>query len=145
MNLDDIHLEWEKDTDIDPANLTEESRKIPKLHAKYYRYYTYEHGIKRKLEADLKRLYVLRTEWYDGSMAEEDLKELGWEPCLKRIPKGYVRDTLEADSLIIKMKLKIGDQAEKVDLIENIIKSINNRGFLIKSMIDFERFRTGAM
>ena len=43
------------------------------------------------------------------------------------------------------MKLKIGDQAEKVELLENIIKSINNRGFLIKSMIDFERFRTGAM
>jgi len=145
MNLDDIHLEWEQDTDIDPANLTEESRKIPKLHAKYYRYYTYEHGIKRKLESDLKRLYVLRTEWYDGSMAEEDLKELGWEPCLKRIPKSYVRETLEADSMIIKMKLMIGDQAEKVELLENIIKSINNRGFLIKSMIDFERFRTGAM
>ena len=87
----------------------------------------------------------MRTEWYDGSMAEEDLKELGWEPNLKRIPKGYAKDVLNGDSLIIKMKLKIGDQAEKVELLENIIKSINNRGFLIKSMIDFERFRTGAM
>ena len=141
MKIDEIHIEWEKDTDIDPANLTEESRKIPKLHAKYYRYYTHEHTIQRKLETDLKRLYVLRTEWYDGSMAEE----LGWEPCLKRIPKGYVKDTLEADLFIIKMKLKIGEQSEKVELLENIIKSINNRGYLIKNMIDFERFRTGAM
>lgn len=145
MNIDDIHIEWEKDTDMDPANLTEEARKIPKLHAKYYRYYTFEHSVKRKLEADLKRLSVLRTEWYDGSMAEEDLKELGWEPNLKRIPKGYAKDALNGDSLIIKVKLKIGEAAEKVDLLENIIKSINNRGFLVKSMIDFERFRTGAM
>ena len=145
MNIDDIHVEWEEDTDINPGDLTNEARKIPKLHAKYYRYYTFEHSVKRKLEADLKRLNVLRTEWYDGSMAEEDLKELGWQPNLKRIPKGYAKDVLNGDSLIIKMKLKIGDQAEKVELLENIIKSINNRGFLIKSMIDFERFRTGAM
>lgn len=145
MNLDDIHFEWEKDADINPADLTEEARKIPKLHAKYYRFYTHEHGIKRKLEADLKKLYVLRADWYDGSMAEEDLKELGWSPCLKRVPRGYQKETLEGDALIIKMKLKIGEQAEKVDLIENIIRSVNNRGYLIKSMIDFERFRTGAM
>jgi hypothetical protein len=145
MNIDDIHVEWEKDTDMNPSNLTEEARKIPKLHAKYYRYYTYEHSVQRKMEADLKRLKVLRTEWHDGSMAEEDLKEYGWEPNLKRTPKGYQKDLLEADSFIIKMKLKIGDATEKVDLLENIIKSINNRGFLITNMINFEKFRTGAI
>jgi hypothetical protein len=145
MNLDDIHNEWDVDTDINPGDLTEEARKIPKLHAKYYRYYTREHSVKRKLESDLKRLVILRTEWYDGSMPEEDLKELGWEPCLKRNSRGYVKELLDGDALLIKMKLKIGDQAEKVEFLENIIKSINNRGFLITNMITFEKFRTGAV
>lgn len=144
MLLDEIHIQWETDTDMNPAELAEEARKLPKLHAKYYRYYTHEHGIKRKLEHDLKRLIVLRTEWYDGSMAEEDLKELGWLPCLKRTPKSYSKDLLDGDPLIIKVKLKIGDQSEKVELLENIIKSINNRGFLIKSMIDWAKFTSGA-
>jgi len=41
--------------------------------------------------------------------------------------------------------LKIGMQEEKVNYLENIIKMISNRGFQIKSIIDWERFRTGAM
>ena len=144
MKVEDIHNMWDIDTDIDPGDLTEETRKIPKLHAKYYRFYIAENGIKRRMEANLKRLVMMKMDWYDGSMPEEELKELGWEPCLKRIPKGYVKDTIEADPLIIKLKLKIGDQIEMVEFLENIIKTINNRGFLIKHMIDFEKFRTGA-
>jgi len=40
--------------------------------------------------------------------------------------------------------LKISVQQEKVDTLEAIIKAITNRGFLIKSAIDWERFKVGG-
>jgi hypothetical protein len=51
---------------------------------------------------------------------------------------------LEADSDLIELSLKIGLQQEKVELLQNIIKSLTNRGFNIKSAIDFIRFQSGA-
>jgi len=51
---------------------------------------------------------------------------------------------LDADQDIIKINLKISVQQEKVDTLEAIIKSISNRGYLIKSAIDFERFKVGG-
>ena len=39
MNLDKIQEMWEKDSQIDPDNLHDESLKIPQLHSKYYTLY----------------------------------------------------------------------------------------------------------
>lgn len=141
--IEDIHNFWDEDTNIDSTNLTEEARKIPKLHAKYYRMYTDEHRLQRRLEADLKKLTSLRYEYYEGTLAEEDLKKYGWQPYLKRVLKSDIKHYLDADPLIIKMKLKIGEQHEKVDLLEGILKSLNNRGFLLNTMLQFEKLKLG--
>ena len=39
MDLDKIQEMWEKDSQIDPDNLHDESLKIPQLHSKYYTIY----------------------------------------------------------------------------------------------------------
>ncbi len=145
MNIDEIHTEWEKDLDIDISQISEEARRVPKLHAKYYRFYTSEHSALRKLRAEHAKLIKLKTEYYDGSMAEEDLIELGWEPNRKKILKSDMNYYVESDNQVIKHKLLIGEQDEKVQLLEAIIKTLNNRGYLLKTALDFERFRTGAM
>lgn len=144
MELDELHLEWQKDSEINIAQISEEARKIPLLHAKYYRYYTEEHKKLRKLRAEHTKLIRLKTEYYDGSMAQEDYKELGWEPVYKKILKQDIQSYITSDSHVIKMNLMIGDQSEKVDMLEEIIKSLNNRGYLLNTALNFERFRTGA-
>lgn len=145
MNIDEIHLEWEKDCDIDISQISEETRRVPKLHAKYYRFYTSEHSILRKLRAEHSKLIKLKTEYYLGELTSEELDELGWEPNLKKVLKQNVKDVIDTDNQVIKHKLMIGEQDEKVQLIESIIKTINNRGYLLKTALDFERFRTGAL
>jgi hypothetical protein len=45
---------------------------------------------------------------------------------------------------LIDLSLKIGMQQEKVELLESIIKSLKNRGFQIKSAIDWFKFTMGA-
>ena len=144
MNIDEIHLEWENDCDINIAQLSEEVRRVPKLHAKYYRYYTSEHSALRKMKAEHTKLIKLKTEYYSGDLALEDLKDLGWEPNAKKILRGDIPTHVESDSQVIKHKLLIGEQDEKVQLIESIINALNNRGYLLKTALDFERFRTGA-
>jgi len=143
MELDEIHLEWQKDADINISQLSQEARNVPLLHAKYYRHYTEEHKKLRKLRSEHSKLLVLKTEYYQGHMAKEDLQELGWDPYPKKIIKQDMNNYINADPHVIKLNLMIGDQAEKVELIEAIIKSINNRGYLLKTALDFERFQKG--
>ena len=50
---------------------------------------------------------------------------------------------MEADKEIIDISLKIGLQQEKVEFLESIIKSLNNRGYNIKAAIDWQRFING--
>jgi len=51
---------------------------------------------------------------------------------------------MEADKDIINQSLKIGYQQEKVELLESILKSLNTRGYNIKSAIDWIKFTSGS-
>jgi hypothetical protein len=74
----------------------------------------------------------------------EDTEEKGWKlPPRGAILKAEVNNYIDADPDIIKASLKIGLQQEKIQFLEDIIKSLVNRGFQIKSAIDWEKFKTG--
>jgi hypothetical protein len=145
MRIEDIVAEWSKDCEIDVTNVSSESANIPKLHNKYYQYYMQE-GLKlRKLKADHKELLKLKGEYYRGEMSMQELSEFGWDPQPLKILKSDIPAYIDADKDVINASLKIGMQEEKVDYLEQIIRMISNRGFQLKTIVDWERFRTGAM
>lgn len=145
MKIEEIYEMWAKDCDIDSTNLSSESANIPKLHNKYFRIYM-EEGMKlRKMRGDYKKLKLLKEQYYRGELDASELKEYGWKPQPLKILRQDIPIHIDADDDIIDVSLKIGMQEEKVNYLEAIIKMINNRGFQIKSIIDWERFRTGAM
>lgn len=144
MKLDEILEWWSTDCNVDRTELGDESLKIPKLHAKYLRVFTEERLLLRKMEEERKELVKLKHDYYRGILPEEDLKANGWEPFRLSIIKSDVPMHLEADQDIIKFNLRIAVQQEKVDTLESIIKSISNRGYLIKAAIDYEKFKVGA-
>ena len=51
---------------------------------------------------------------------------------------------MDADEDIIKLSLKIGVQQEKIELLESIIKTLINRGYNIKTALDWQRFINGS-
>jgi hypothetical protein len=51
---------------------------------------------------------------------------------------------MESDKQIINLSLRIGMQQEKVDLLESVIRSIQNRGYQLKTSLDFLRFTMGG-
>lgn len=144
MKLEAIFEEWEKDSQIDKTELADESLKIPSLHHKYYRMYAHERLVLKKYEAEMKQLRLDKWEFYTQGPNEET-RDKGWElPAKGLILKQEMPMYMEADKDIIELSLKIGMQQEKVDLLDSIIKSFTNRGFNIKSAIDFIRFTSGA-
>jgi hypothetical protein len=144
MKLDEILDMWSTDCDVDRTELGEEALKIPKLHSKYLRHFSEERLLLRRLEAERKELVLLKNDYYRGVLSEEDLKSNGWEPFRLSVLKSDVPTYIEADQDVIKLNLRIAMQQEKVDTLESIIKSISNRGYLIKSAIDYEKFKVGA-
>ena len=145
MKIEDIIELWSKDCEIDQTNVSNESANIPKLHNKYYQIYMHEGLRLRKMKGDHKLLVKLKSEYYRGELSMEDLNEHGWDPQPLKILKGDIPTYVDADKEIIDSSLRVGMQEEKVDYLENIIRMISNRGFQLKTIVDWERFRTGAM
>lgn len=143
MSTDEISKLWAEDCRIDETQLARESKKIPELHNKYYTLYYKEVLRIKKLKADYKVLEIDKREWLDGSMAEEDLRERGWRPYQKKILRNDIDKYIQADADIIQLSLKIDYHTERAKFLEDIIKTIHSRNFVIKSMIDVMKFQSG--
>jgi len=143
MSTDDISEIWAKDAKIDESNLAGEAKKIPELHNKYYSMYYKEALRVKKLRYDYKELELAKREWYDGTMAEEDLKERGWKPFQKRVMKNDMDRYIQADRDIINLSLKIDYHSTRANYLEDIVKTLHSRNFIIKSMIDILKFQHG--
>lgn len=140
---DDINEMWAKDAPIDETNLVGESKRIPSLHSKYYSKY-YEEALRvKKLRADLAQMKRDKMEYYGGSMAEEDLRERGWKPFQLKVLRNDLDKYIISDKDIIKLSLKIDYHSIRANYLEDIIKSIHSRNFVIKSMIDVMKFQSG--
>jgi hypothetical protein len=143
MKFEDIMNEWKQDSHIDKTSLDDESLKIPKLHHKYYTMLITERAILRKLEAEMKTLELEKYEFYTMGHTDET-KDKGWRlPPKGMILKADIPMYMKADQDIIDLSLKTGVAQEKIEFLESIIKSFQNRGFNIKSAIDFIKFTNG--
>jgi len=144
MKLEDIQTMWEQDCQIDRTELGEESLKISQLHSKYFKLFSAERLSYKKMEKEFKELARIKFEYYNGILSQEELKSYGWDPFSLKVLKSDLHIYLDSDRDIADARLKMDLQKEKIDLVENIIKSLNSRGYQIKSAIDWEKFKIGA-
>ena len=144
MRLEEIQNLWDADSQIDRTELGDESLRIVKLHAKYFKIFSQERLLLRKMESDLKELYRDKYEWYNGNISQELLKERGWEPNPLKILRTDVAMYIGADEGMRNASLKVEMQSEKVMFLESIIKSLSTLGYNIKSAIEWSRFQNGA-
>jgi len=144
VNFEELFNEWEKDSNIDKTKLDDESLRITKLHHKYYKFFIAERSKFKQLEGELKKLRLEKTEFYTQGHNEET-RAKGWKlPAKGVIIKSDVPIYVEADQDIIDLTLKIGIQQEKIEFLESIIKSLNNRGYNIKTAVEFIKFMNGS-
>jgi hypothetical protein len=143
LNIEQIVSEWDKDSKIDETELSTESVKIPKIHNKYLKIFMGERVTLFKLKAEKNRVKKTLLEYYLGELDKHELEELGRDQFYKKLLKNEVDVYIESDDLFIETTLKVAMQQEKVDYLERVIKSLDNRGFAIKNAIDFMRFTMG--
>lgn len=143
MDTNDISSIWAEDSPIDETNLVGESKRIPTLHSKYYNLYYREVLRVKKLKAEYKELEMDKRNYYDGSMDELTLREKGWKPFQRKVIRNDLDKHIQADKDIIKMSLTVDFHTANANYLEDIIKTIHSRNFVIKNMIDILKFQSG--
>lgn len=143
MTLEQIQELWSKDAPVDRTELGDEAIKIPQLHSKYFKIYSTERLILKKMELESKQMWKDLWSYYQGHMDYEDLTERGWDQINTIILKADLNIHIDSNKDWINNNLKLAYQREKVDFLEAIIKSLNNRGFNINAAISWEKFKVG--
>lgn len=144
MKLEDIFELWNEDSQIDSQNLGDEALKIASLHHKYYQILIHERMALRQREADLKVLRLEKYEFYTQGPTKET-QEKGWKlPPIGRVLKADAMNYVDTDADVVKATLRVGTAGDKVDLLESIMKSLQTRGYQIKSAIEWAKFTSGG-
>lgn len=147
MTLEEIQKLWTSDCVIDDTQLDIESTKLPAIHNKYLKIYSDEKLRLVRMDSKKKELQKLKWLYYTGKIDKTSLDDMGWEPFeldIKSRNKEDLNRFLESDRDLIEIQEKIEYQKEKINYLETIIKSLTNRGFLIKNAIDWKKFTMGA-
>ena len=143
MELSEIRKLVKEDCVIDDAELDVESIKIPQLHNKYLNIFHDEKLILLKTEAEYKSMLRVRWEYYSGKMTKDDLDEYGWEPFELKILKPDLSIYLDSDEMLVRLKNKVAYQKEKIEYLESVLKSLNNRNWIIRNAIEWRKFTSG--
>lgn len=140
-SLEDIQLWMEEDSVIERDRLDSESLKIPRLQSKWLKIYSSEKKILNQLKLELRGLAHEKVEYYSGKSAPEIYKE---KPFHLKLLKSDIDKYVEADPEVIAKCSRIDEQEEKVYVVQEYIKAINQRSFNIRSAIDFMKWSSGA-
>lgn len=144
LDLEEINKLWAKDCKIDETNISGEARRIPELHNKYYMMFVKASLKVKKLKADLVELEKAKTEYYNGSMDLLELQQRGWKPNPLKILRQDVGRYVESDKDVVNLSLHIDYYLSIANYLEDIIRQINNRNFLLSNIINWEKFRAGG-
>ena len=141
MNLEKIQEMWEKDSQIDPDNLHDESLKIPQLHSKYYTLYNTITLLREKARESYAKVRLERYNYYTGKATAEVYIE---EPFPYKVrEKDAIQRHLDADDKMNKIDMKIKYYDVMLKFLEEIIRTVSNRTYQIKNAIEWNKFQAG--
>ena len=143
INIDEIVESWREDSKIDDLNLDKENVRIPSLHSKYVGMMVDENKSLRTLIRDRAILRRLLRSYYLGKADTDDLEKLGRDQFYEKILKNELNEYMDTDDLMIRINARISTQEEKIDVLKEIIRSINSRGYQLKNAIDWHRLTMG--
>lgn len=142
--LEDIIKLWDADSNIDQTEPGKELLKIPKLHNKYLKILVNHRLALKRLNFKYSELRKAKEEYYNGSMAKEELDERGWEPFLLNIKtKQGVERYIESDKDLVEILMKKIYHEEAIAVCESILQELKSRTYQLRDYISWERFIGG--
>ncbi len=142
MKLNDLKEMCQKDTKIDGSDLDGYSISIPELANKYHQLRHEEKNTLRFFERQYKTLKLSRWLYYSGKANENEYED---KPFDLKVLKTDMDMFLDADTQIMDIKDKIDEQEEKIKLIEETARIIQNASFNISNTIKWKKFLSGDL
>lgn len=143
MTLDELHAQWGRHLTIDRSRLDEEAANIPNLHHIYWRLLLSAKKDQRQLQKKLDALKHLKIEYFTNKMTDQQRMSLGWPPQELRILKPDVDRYINHEPDVTLLQQELDEVNDMVEFLAEIVKTINNRNYLIRSAIDFLKFSQG--
>lgn len=140
MKLSEIIEMIQEDSKLDYSALDAESLKIPYLHGKYYPIFIEEAKLYKRVSQEFKALKKEKMEYYLGRCEDKVYEE---KPLHLKVMRSDLDIYLDADPELSALDDRVDTQKRKVEMLESFLKSLNTRGFNIKSAIDFMKFKNG--
>ncbi|SVC39621.1 uncharacterized protein METZ01_LOCUS292475 [marine metagenome] len=142
MNINELKEMCTKDTKIDITDLDGYSVSIPELANKYHQLAYLEKNLVRYLRSEYKIIRLSRWKYYSG---KADPKEYEDEPFDLKVLKNDMDLFLDGDVQVLTIKNKMEEQEEKIKLIEDTAKVIQNASFNISNTIKWKKFLAGDL
>ena len=77
-------------------------------------------------------------------MDQDELKLRGWKPNPLKILRQDIERYVESDKEVIQLSLRIAYHESMAKYLEDIVKQINGRNYIIKNIIDWAKFTNGS-
>ena len=142
MTLEELQESANRDLKIDDTDLGTESINIPILHNKYLQHFNKFSLLLKKAEYEQKVLKRQKWEYYTGKADASVYQE---KPFDLKILKADVHIYMDSDEELQKADQKEAYLRQVVNYLEQLLRSINSRNFVIKNAIDWARFTSGAL
>lgn len=144
MDIEQLLNEWEKDSQMNLAEPGRESIRIPSLHAKYLRVLSNSRLKLKQAKNEYAEMKNTKWNYYCGHYNTDKamLEKLKVEP-FKFILKQDMNIYLDSDKDLMQLSNKISYYEEMVAASTQMILSLKNRTWEIKSYIDFLKFQEG--
>ena len=142
MTLEELQQSVNKDFKLDDTELDTESVNIPLLHNKYLIHYNKFSLLLKKSEYDHKSMIRDKWEYYTGKADPSVYQE---KPFDIKVLKADVHIYMDSDDELQRADQKAAYLNQVVKYLEQVLRSINNRTFLIKNAIEWKKFTSGAI
>ena len=142
MTLEEVQQAVNKDFKLDDTELDTESVNIPLLHNKYLIHFNKFSLLLKKAEYDYKSMIRDKWEYYTGKADPSVYKE---KPFDIKVLKADVHIYMDSDPDLQKADQKVAYLNQIVKYLEQVLRSVNNRTFLIKNAIEWKKFTSGAI
>lgn len=123
-------------------HLGDESKKIPILHGRYLTMRSNEAIVLKQLELQRAKLLKKRYLFYTGKAEPEDYKAENFD---LKVLRSDVDIFLDSDDQLTELDKKIEMQKQKVNLLDDFIKALNQRVWAIKNAIEYRKMENGII
>jgi len=143
--INELMLEWSKDSKVDSTEPGKELLKIPTLHSKYLNLYTHHNLLVKKATINYNKAKLTKTQCLHGDLNnKDDLEHHKLEPNPKKIMRTDIPMYTDADDDLNTLLLKKAIHQEICDYCSSVLKELHSRTFQLRSYIDYIKFTQGA-